>query len=166
MDLHVSADGSLRWAGKLYRCALGRSGIVIDKREGDGGTPVGCFALRRVFYRPDRTVAPTTALSVQPLSPQDGWCDDPDHADYNRYVRLPHPARHERMWRDDGLYDVVVVLGHNDVPPVAGQGSAIFLHVVRDDWQPTEGCVALPLADLLEILKGCDPETRLCVAQP
>ncbi len=164
--MHVSADGTLRFAGKVYRCVLGRSGIVTDKREGDGGTPIGCFTLRRALFRPDRLAAPATALPLESLSPQDGWCDAPDHADYNRHVRLPHPARHERLWRDDGVYDVVVVLGHNDDPPVAGQGSAIFLHVAPDDGQPTEGCVALPLADLLEILKDCDAATRLCVAQP
>lgn len=163
MDIRVLADGTLEWRGRRWRCVLGKGGVRADKREGDGATPVGCFPLRRVFYRPDRLAPPVTALPVAALSPHDGWCDDPAHPDYNRHVRLPHPARHEAMWRDDGLYDVVVVLGYNDDPPIPGLGSAIFMHVARPDGQGTEGCVALPLADLLEIVKDCAASTRLCV---
>ena len=163
MDIRVGADGILQWRGKHLRCILGKGGIRVDKREGDGATPTGCFLLRRVFYRPDRLAAPATALPVRPLTPQDGWCDDPSHPDSNRHVRLPHPARHERRWRDDHVYDVVVVLGYNDAPPVAGLGSAIFMHLARPDGTGTEGCVALALTDLLDLLKDCGPATRLCV---
>ena len=136
---------------------------MADKREGDGGTPVGTFALRRLLYRPDRAAAPATRLPVQALTPADGWCDDPDDRAYNRPVTLPFAASHEKMWREDNIYDVVVVLGHNDDPPVAGRGSAIFLHVARPDYRPTEGCVALALDDLLRVLADCGPETRLTV---
>ena len=97
------------------------------------------------------------------LRPEDGWCDDPDDAAYNRPVRLPYAASHERLWRDDGIYDVIVVLGHNDDPPVPGRGSAIFLHVARPDYGPTAGCVALALADLLTVLREADPEARVRV---
>ncbi|MBC7953279.1 MAG: L,D-transpeptidase family protein [Rhodospirillaceae bacterium] len=153
----------LQWGGTQMRCALGRSGIVHDKREGDGGTPVGCWVLRRVMYRADRVAAPETALPVTPLQPHDGWCDDPAHPDYNRPTRLPHPASCEAMWRADELYDVVVVLGHNDDPPVPGLGSAIFLHVAAPGWQPTEGCVALARPDLLALLAVVQPGDRICV---
>jgi L,D-peptidoglycan transpeptidase YkuD (ErfK/YbiS/YcfS/YnhG family) len=101
-----------------------------------------------VLYRADRGRAPSCAVPVEPLAPDDGWCDDPTHADYNRMVRLPHPGRHERLWRDDALYDVIGVLGWNDSPVVRGRGSAIFLHVARPDFAPTDGCIALP-ADVL-----------------
>jgi len=164
MEILVSADGCLRCNGRSYACVLGKGGIVADKHEGDGGTPVGSFALRRVFYRPDRQPRPETALPVTPLGEDDGWCDDPAHPDYNLQVRLPHPASCERMWRDDHLYDVVVVLGHNDDPPQPGLGSAIFLHVMRPDRGPTEGCVALILPDLLDLLKDCDIGSVLRVA--
>lgn len=163
MDITVSSDGILQWNGTALRCALGRAGITEDKREGDGGTPVGCWPLRRVLYRPDRLAPPVTALAVTALMPGDGWCDDPAHADYNRPVKLPHPASCETLWRDDGVYDVVVVLGHNDQPPVPGRGSAIFLHVARPQWQPTEGCVALTLPDLLALLERAAPGDRLCI---
>ena len=163
MDIIVTADGQLSFGNARWRCALGRGGIVADKREGDGGTPVGTFPLRRLLYRPDRVAAPTTRLPVRALTLTDGWCDDSDDPAYNRPVTLPFAASHEKMWRDDNIYDVVVVLGHNDDPPVAGRGSAIFLHVARPDYRPTEGCVALALDDLLTVLADCAPETRLTV---
>lgn len=163
MDIVVTADGQLGFGNGRWRCALGRGAIVADKREGDGGTPVGTFPLRRLLYRPDRVAAPATRLPVRALTPTDGWCDDPNDPAYNRPVTLPFAAGHEKMWRDDNIYDVVVVLGHNDDPPVAGRGSAIFLHIARPDYRPTEGCVALALDDLLTVLADCGPETRLTV---
>jgi L,D-peptidoglycan transpeptidase YkuD (ErfK/YbiS/YcfS/YnhG family) len=163
MDVIVSSDGHLRWSGRTLPCILGRSGVVMDKAEGDGGTPIGCFPVRRVFYRPDRGDAPVTALAVTALSPVHGWCDDSSHPDYNREVRLPHPARTEALWRDDSVYDIIVVLGHNDDPVVPGAGSAIFLHLCHDDGRATEGCVALPRADLLALLRDLHPGDRLCV---
>ena len=167
MDLIVSRspDGTWRAAfgTRRWRCAIGPAGVSADKREGDGATPVGCFQLRRVLYRPDRVARPETVLPVAPLAPEDGWCDDPDDAAYNRPVRLPYAAGHERLWRDDRIYDLIVILGHNDDPPVAGRGSAIFLHVARPDYGPTAGCVALALADLLTLLREADPEARVRV---
>lgn len=148
----VTPDGLLRFRGETLRCALGRGGIRPDKQEGDGATPVGLLPLRRLLWRADRGPRPATALPAEPIAPGDGWCDDPAHADYNRAVRLPHPARHERLWRDDAVYDVVAVLGWNDAPVARGRGSAIFLHVARPDLGPTEGCVALPEAALRRLL--------------
>ncbi|MCB9948555.1 MAG: L,D-transpeptidase family protein [Rhodospirillaceae bacterium] len=151
-DLIVTPDGWLRFAGRRWRCALGRAGIRHDKREGDGATPVGRFPLRRLLYRADRVGRPATALPAAAIAPEDGWCDDAAHPDYNRQVILPFPAGHERLWRDDGLYDLLVVLGHNDDPVIAGAGSAIFLHVARPGYEPTEGCVALDRDDLATLL--------------
>ncbi len=164
MDILVSADGTLEWRGRRLRCALGRGGVTDVKREGDGATPTGCFALRRVYYRPDRGAPPATALPVSATDPTDAWCDDPADAAYNTLVRGAHAASAETLWRDDALYDVVVVLAHNDDPVVPGAGSAIFLHIARPDYRPTEGCVAVAREDLLEILAACDETTRLCVS--
>ncbi len=166
MDLIVTREGAT-WRATFgenrWRCALGRAGVTADKREGDGATPAGCWPLKRVLYRPDRLSAPVTAFPVAALSPDDGWCDDPDDARYNQPVRLPYAARHEVLWRDDGIYDVIVVLAHNDDPPVPGSGSAIFLHVARDDYGPTEGCVALALPELRAVLREAGPGSRVCV---
>jgi L,D-peptidoglycan transpeptidase YkuD (ErfK/YbiS/YcfS/YnhG family) len=148
----VRPDGLLVAAGLVLRAVLGRGGVRVDKREGDGATPAGVLPLRRVLYRADRLRPPGCAVSIEPLAPEDGWCDDPDHPDYNRQVRLPHPARHEVLWRGDAVYDVIGVLGWNDAPVQKGRGSAIFLHVSGPDRAPTQGCVALALPDLLRLL--------------
>lgn len=159
------ARGVLRHRALLVPCALGRAGVRAGKREGDGVTPAGTFALRRLWYRADRIDAPPTrGLPMRAIGREDGWCDDAASAEYNRPVVLPHPARHERMWRDDGLYDLLVELGYNDGPIVPGAGSAIFLHVARPDYGPTEGCVAIERADLLRLLATIGPATRLRVA--
>lgn len=148
----VLPEGRLIFRGEIFRCALGKGGVRADKSEGDGATPTGLLPLRRLLYRADRVAAPETTLRREPIGPEDGWCDDPAHPDYNQQIRLPHPARHERLRRDDALYDVIVPLGWNDAPVVRGRGSAIFLHLARPDYAPTEGCVALSLLDLRRVL--------------
>lgn len=169
MDIAVRRQGQ-QWVlaldGAVLRCAIGPGGVRTDKREGDGATPAGCWPLRSVLYRPDRGPAPETALPVQPIAPDDGWCDDPADPAYNRPVTLPYAASHERLWRDDAVYDIVVILGHNDDPPVPGRGSAVFLHIARPDYAPTEGCVALARDDLLRVLARATPDSRLCVEAP
>ena len=147
----------LRAGGVRMRVALGRGGAGAGKREGDGMTPLGMLPLRRILVRADRLSArelplPADGIGVGRIAPCDGWCDDPDHADYNRAVTLPHGGRHERLWRQDGVYDIIGVLGWNDSPVVRGRGSAIFLHVAGDGFGPTEGCLALARADLLALL--------------
>ncbi|MBN9563267.1 MAG: L,D-transpeptidase family protein [Alphaproteobacteria bacterium] len=151
-DAIVQPDGRLIFQGRVFRAALGRGGVRRDKQEGDGATPAGALPLRRVLYRADRIAHPACAVPVEPLAPDDGWCDDPTHPDYNRMIRLPHPARHEALWRDDAVYDLIGVLGWNDQPVIRERGSAIFLHVARADFAPTEGCVALALPDLCDLL--------------
>ena len=151
-EASIGPDGILAMAGRRCRAALGRGGVGAHKAEGDGATPAGMLPLRRVLYRADRVARPRAAVPIMPLAPHDGWCDDPGHADYNRPVRLPHPGRHEELWRADAVYDLIGVLGWNDAPVERGRGSAIFMHVARPDFAPTEGCVALALPDLLALL--------------
>lgn len=145
-------QGVLTLGPLRLRAALGRGGLRADKREGDGATPLGLLPLRQVLYRASRLARPRAAVLVQPLAPQDGWCDDPADPAYNTAIRLPHPARHEALWRDDSVYNVIGVLGWNDRPVVRGRGSAIFLHLARPDWTPTEGCIALDRTGLLAVL--------------
>jgi L,D-peptidoglycan transpeptidase YkuD (ErfK/YbiS/YcfS/YnhG family) len=152
MEAIVRPDGRLIWRGQPIRAALGKGGVRVEKQEGDGATPVGLLPLRRVFYRADRVPPPRCAVPVEPTAPNDGWCDDPSHRDYNQFVRLPHDARHEDLWRDDALYDIVGVLGWNDNPVIRHRGSAIFLHVALAGYAPTEGCVAVSRPDLQRLL--------------
>lgn len=167
MDIDVFSNspgrGTLRWGGKTYLCTLGRGGVSLNKREGDGATPVGAFPLRAVLYRPDRMARPATRLPCTALDTDDGWCDDPGDPAYNRAVKHPYPASAERLWREDGVYDLIVVLGYNDAPVTQGAGSAIFLHVGRADGGPTEGCVAVARDLLLSIIAAAGPETMLRV---
>ena len=169
MDIQVAAEagattGMLSWPSGTACCALGRAGIRMHKREGYGATPAGLFPLRRLLYRADRLPRPTTFLEVRPIRPDDGWCDDPGDARYNLPVPLPYPARHELLWRDDGLYDLIVVLGHNDDPVRPGAGSAVFLHVAQPDYAATAGCVALAKGDLLTLLADCRPDDWLAIS--
>ena len=163
MDLIVSGDGTARFAGRTVRCAIGRGGVSPDKREGDGATPGGILPCRLVYWRPDRLAEPRTALRRVALAPEDGWCDAPEDPAYNQPVRLPYPASAERLWREDHVYDLIVPLGWNDDPIVSGRGSAIFLHVARPGYAPTEGCVALALKDLTAFLALARPESRVIV---
>ncbi len=151
MDILVHGN-RLEVGGKIYDCAIGKNGFTHEKAEGDLCSPIGEFALRGIYYRGDKIAHPETELPTQETKQNDGWCDAPDSPDYNRAVKIPHPESHEKMWRDDGLYDIVVVLGQNDSPPVAGKGSAIFLHIAKPNYEGTEGCVALEMSDMLEIL--------------
>jgi len=152
MTQAVVAGGLLRMEGGVWRVCVGHGGIRAGKQEGDGATPVGRLPLRRVFYRADRGKPPRSLMPVEPLAPQDGWCDDPADPRYNKRVQLPYEGRHERLWREDTVYDVIGVLGWNDAPVVPGRGSAIFIHVAAPDWRPTEGCIALLEADLRAVL--------------
>jgi len=146
----------LTGAGLRLRAAHGRSGVIpaAAKREGDGATPSGLLRLVRVLYRADRIKPPACAVPLEPIGPQDGWCDDPADPAYNKPVRLPYPASHEELWRADHVYDVIGVLDWNLSPVTPGCGSAIFFHVATPDYAPTAGCVALALPDVLAALKA------------
>lgn len=165
MDILVTPTrghrGTLALGDEIHDCALGRAGVRRDKQEGDGATPAGRFALRAIRYRADRLRRPDSGLPATPIGPDDGWCDDPADPAYNRPVTLPYPASAETLWRDDGLYDVLVILRHNDAPPLAGRGSAIFLHCATAALGATEGCVALPRDTLVALLARLTPETMI-----
>lgn len=161
-----TGESALGWAmlgDRRWRCTVGAGGVREDKVEGDAATPVGTFPLRHIYFRNDRLVLPKVRLPARPIDEHDGWCDDPRSPAYNRLVRIPNEWSHERMWRDDGLYDLVVVVGYNDDPPEGEWGSAIFLHLARADYAPTRGCVAFARDDLLELVTLIGPETRLQV---
>ena len=112
--------------------------------------------MREVIYRADRGSRPETILPVRALQPDDGWCETPGDKNYNKPVKLPYAAPADQMWRDDHLYDVMVVLGFNDAPVIDGKGSAIFLHLARPDFSPSAGCVTLAREDLLTVLREAD----------
>ena len=162
-QIHVTGPHGLLFNGKHYRCAVGKGGLSSDKREGDGATPLGEFLLRECWYRADKTMPPETRLPLKIIHEDDGWCDDPAYPAYNRHVKLPFAASHERLWREDDVYDLIVPLGYNDAPVMPGKGSAIFMHVAKPDYAPTEGCVALAKDDLLELLTQVSSDTAISI---
>lgn len=149
--------------GRTIRCVIGKGGAcpADAKREGDGCTPLGRYGLRAALLRPDRVATPETALPWRWLRPGDGWSDDARDPDYNRPVTHPRPFSAEGLWRDDGVYDLIIPIGWNDAPVVTGRGSAIFLHCTRPDFAPTEGCVAIERAALLAILRELTPASAI-----
>jgi len=151
--------GAIRTPAGFIPCALGRSSIHRFKREGDGATPLGRWRAVAVFWRPDRLRRPAALLPGRALRAADGWCDDPADRHYNRPVRLPFAASHERLWREDHLYDVVVVLDYNLARPRPGAGSAIFLHIAKPEFAPTEGCIAVTPAAMRRLLATIGPGT-------
>jgi L,D-peptidoglycan transpeptidase YkuD (ErfK/YbiS/YcfS/YnhG family) len=136
----------------VVRCAIGRAGIRQDKREGDRATPCGAFRLLGGYFRQDRVCRKAWVTLMRPAGPREGWCDDPESALYNRRVVLPCQASHEKLWRADRLYDLVIILDYNIHPRRKNRGSAIFLHCARPDFAPTSGCIALRLDDLRRLL--------------
>lgn len=162
LDLVYSA-GRLAWRGSAAPAACGRGGVRRDKREGDGASPLGTFPLLQSFYRPDRVAPPLSGLPIRALRADDGWVDDPADRQYNRLVTLPYPAHHETLWRDDGLYDLIVVIGYNTDPPLPGRGSAIFLHVARPEFTPTVGCIAVARDVLLRVLGLLGPGSAITI---
>jgi L,D-peptidoglycan transpeptidase YkuD (ErfK/YbiS/YcfS/YnhG family) len=153
----------LETQGFAVRCAIGRGGFILDKREGDGGSPIGRWPLREVFFRPDQMDQPASRLPIRPIARDDGWCDAPDDPNYNRPVKLPYAASHEEMWRSDRVYDVVIVVGYNDDPVLPGRGSAIFMHLSRDNYAPTAGCIAVSRDDMFRLLPLIGPDTHLVI---
>lgn len=144
-------------------CALGAGGIVSRKREGDGGTPRARLRVLAALYRPDRIRRPGTSLPLRPIRPDDGWCDAPGDRRYNRPVRLPYPASHERLARPDALYDLVLDLAWNRRPAIPGRGSAIFLHAARPGFTPTEGCIAVSRGHIARLVERIGPGTVVAV---
>ncbi len=158
--------GILKFGDSSYPCALGKGGVIDDKCEGDHKSPTGKFYIRSVYYRYDKLGAPIySKIPMMAILKEDAWCDDPNDPTYNNAVMLPYHASAEALWRDDDLYDVIVVLGYNDDPPVSGKGSAIFMHVAGDlddnEFKGTEGCVSLNKDHLLELLPQLTTDTYL-----
>jgi L,D-peptidoglycan transpeptidase YkuD (ErfK/YbiS/YcfS/YnhG family) len=137
----------------------------VLKREGDGTTPIGRFAMRQVLYRADRGVRPRTTLPLRATRSYDGWCEDPNDPNYNRLVKLSPRYDGDRLTRKDHLYDLIIVLGFNDVPRVRCRGSAIFVHLARAGYTPTAGCIGLSRHDLLMLLAQARRGSRIVVTR-
>lgn len=156
-------QGYLKVGPLTLKCALGRSGVGMLKREGDGHTPRAALRLLYGFWRSDRIARPFTRLPLLPSRKTMVWCDDPKSASYNRLSRLPLKESHETMCRADRLYDIVIVMDWNISSRRRGAGSAIFLHLARRGYKPTEGCIAVTERDMRRLLAVVDRHTMIHV---
>ena len=157
------SQGWLRAGPLVVLVALGRGGIRADKREGDGATPRGRFRPLRLWWRADRVPRPTSLLPAQRIGPGDAWCEDQADRRYNRHVRRSANEPGDRLQRRDRLYDMIIEIDHNARPRVAGRGSAVFIHVARDGFGPTAGCVGLRPRDLRILLSRLSRGTRILI---
>jgi L,D-peptidoglycan transpeptidase YkuD (ErfK/YbiS/YcfS/YnhG family) len=155
--------GWLTAGGQTVPVALGRGGIKANKREGDGGTPKGTFRPRQLWWRSDRHPRPHTLLPVRAIGPADAWCEDPQSRHYNQPMRLGRDQGGDRLRRDDRLYDFIVEIDHNSSPRIKGRGSAVFLHLARENFSPTAGCVSMTKSAMLHLLRRLGPETKIVI---
>ena len=146
-----------------FACAIGRAGLTTNKIEGDHKTPVGEFKFNKIYYRKDRLGEMIFQIPFAIIEENDGWCDDPKSKLYNQHVQFPFDASAERLFRDDGLYDIICVLNYNTNPIVPGKGSAIFLHICKPNFAGTEGCVALEKKNILKLVNLIDFNTKLII---
>lgn len=155
------SQGFLIAGETVFPCALGRGGISSNKREGDGATPLGRMRLLSGYFRADHVAARGTTLPMKPIPADLGWCEVPVDRNYNRPVRIPYAASHETMHRKDRLYDYCIVLDWNISPRRRGRGSAIFFHLARHGFTPTEGCVAVTAKVMARLLPMLSDRTVL-----
>ena len=157
----VKKSGYLQYKNLKFRCALGKAGIKKKKKEGDNVTPKGIFKITSMYYRPDRIKNIITAIKKIKIKKNMGWCDDPDSHFYNQQISLPNKFGHEKLYRNDNLYDLVLVLNYNVNPIIKNKGSAIFIHVAKKNYKKTKGCIALKKKHLIELISKIKKNTKI-----
>jgi len=143
------------------KCALGKRGIGVKKKEGDLITPLGLFKIKYILYRKDRVKNLKTLLKKIPITKKIGWCDDPKSKKYNQLVKISNKYSFEKLYKVDNVYDIIIVLNYNMNPIRKNKGSAIFIHIAKKDYKSTEGCVAIRKIDLLKVIKDLKKNTRV-----
>ena len=148
----INKSGLIKYKNFKFRCALGKAGIGKKKREGDNVTPTGTFKIVKIYYRSDRVKKISSKLRLIEITKNMGWCDDPNSKNYNQLINLPNRDGHEKLFKKNNIYDIIVVLNYNMKPVIKNKGSAIFIHIAKNNYQPTQGCIALKKNDLLKLL--------------
>ena len=149
----VKNPGYLIYKNSKFRCSLGINGIKNKKKEGDGITPKGIFKLKKIYYRNDKVKNIVTKVKKIKITKDMGWCDDPKSKFYNKLIRLPSKFGHEKLYRKDDIYNLIIVLDYNMNPVTKNKGSAIFIHLAKKNYKPTQGCVGLKQNDLIKLVK-------------
>ena len=157
----VKKSGYLKYKNFIFRCALGKNGIKKKIQEGDNITPKGIFKIIKIYYRPDKIKKIKTLIKKIKIRKNMGWCDDSKSRFYNQQIKLPTKSGHEKLYRNDNLYDLIVVLNYNIDPIIKNKGSAIFLHIAKKSYQKTKGCIALKREHLIEIISKIKKNTKI-----
>jgi len=147
--------------GVSFFCVFGRDGVTDKKKEGDWKTPLGTFPIRKIYYREDKIPKLNTNIESIPLLRDDAWCDDPKKEKYNTFIKLPLDGGYENLWREDEMYDIVIIIGYNDAPIIKDKGSAIFLHIAKENMEYTKGCLALKKEDMLYLVQNINSDTEI-----
>lgn len=159
----ASASGVIHVDQSHFHCKIGRKGISARKVEGDGKTPAGIWHMAYFLYRADKIVKPVSFLPGFKISKSDSWCDSPQSQSYNKPLAFTDQGSKEALWREDDLYDVVIVLDHNAAPRIKNKGSAVFFHIKNNKTEYTEGCIALDKPSILHLLRICDTRTKIFI---
>ena len=156
----INKSGYLKYKNLELKCTLGKAGIGIKKREGDNITPKGTYKIINIFYRKDRIKKISSKFQLIGITKKIGWCDDPKSEYYNQLIKLPTKYSHEKFFRKDNIYDLVLVLNYNMRPIIKNKGSAIFIHIAKKN-KKTAGCIALSKMDLITLIKKIDKKTKI-----
>ena len=157
----INKSGYLKYKNLKFRCALGKAGIKKKKKEGDNITPKGTYKIIRIYCRKDRIRQVKSRIKIYKINKKIGWCDDPRSKKYNQLIKLPSQFGHEKFYRNDHLYDLILVLNYNMKPIIKNKGSAIFIHLAKRNYYPTKGCIALSKNNLLIILNKINKNTKI-----
>ena len=159
----INKSGYLKYNDIKFKCALGKSGIGKKKIEGDNITPKGTFKIIKIYYRKDRIKEINSAFSLIEIKKNMGWCDDPKSKKYNQLIKLPSKDRNEKLFRNDRIYDLILVLNYNMNPIIKNKGSAIFIHIAKNNYTKTKGCIALKKKDLIQIISKIKRDTKIII---
>ena len=157
----IKKSGYLKYKNLKFRCALGRGGVKKKIMEGDNITPEGIFKITKIYYRHDKIKKIKTLIKKIKIKKNMGWCDDPNSPFYNKLINLPTKYSHEKLYRNDNLYDLIVVLSYNTNPIIKNKGSAIFLHIAKNSYEKTKGCIAIKKKHLIEIICKIKKNTKI-----
>ncbi len=157
----INKTGYLKYKNLKFRCALGKAGVKKKEKEGDNITPKGIFKITKIYYREDKIKNITSVLKKIKIKKNMGWCDDPNSQLYNQQITLPNKYSHEKLYRNDNLYDLILVLNYNSNPIIKNKGSAIFIHIAKNSYKKTKGCIALKKVHLIELISKIKKNTKV-----
>ena len=157
----INKSGHLTYKNLKFKCTLGKAGINVKKKEGDNITPLGTYKISKVYYRKDRIKKISSKLKLIKIKKNMGWCDDPNNKNYNQLIKIPSKYSYERLFRNENIYDLIIVLNYNMNPVIKNKGSAIFIHIAKKRFQPTEGCIAISKKNLLYLIRNISKNTKI-----